>query len=140
MRVKAFSCSVHGFSELGNSVLNAVTIGQAKVRYWRRVVDAWDGVPFTAIRARVVGEPFTDDAMRRIAEYRLVPFARAGMRVVHGANDEGVLVGSNSSANFDVLFTSGRFKGQVLNCHPRYGIAYFADDGAVLADFRTVVG
>lgn len=134
--LKAFSCSVHGMPELGRAVINAATVGQAKVRYWRRVVDAWEGVPFTAIRARVAGEPVTNDAMRRTAVYRGVPFARAGMRVVYGTTSEGLLVGSNSSANFDVLFTNGRYTGQVLNCHPLDQLAYFADDGTVLADFR----
>ena len=69
------------------------------------------------------------------AEYRGVPFARIGMKVRFSNGDEGIIKGKNSSANFNVLFTSGDNKGLTLNCHPNWHITYLNDDGTVIRKF-----
>jgi hypothetical protein len=92
-------------------------------------------IRFIDIRVRVLGSPVTTDDIKSVAEHRGVPFATAGMRVLVGQSS-GRIVGGNSSMNFDVLFDDGPYKGERLNCHPRWEMAYFDDDGNVLADFR----
>jgi len=68
-----------------------------------------------------------------IAKRRGVPFARIGMHVeMDGAS--GILVGSNGSDNFDVIFEDGRRKG-LANCHPNWRIKYFDSDGKLIAEF-----
>jgi len=73
----------------------------------------------------------------RNARYRGVPFVRAGMAVeVDG--QRGVIVGVNSSANWDVLFDAeSKWGNEVLNCHPNWEIAYLDEHGQVIKDFRS---
>jgi hypothetical protein len=47
----------------------------------------------------------------------------------------GILVGNNSSANFDVLLEDGPHRGLTLNCHPNWRVTYFDSDQTVLARF-----
>jgi hypothetical protein len=78
----------------------------------------------------------TTPDIERTAKYRGVEFVRAGMTVIVDGT-KGVIVGNNSSANWDVLFDEGtKWGGQILNCHPTWEIVYLADDGTVLSDFR----
>lgn len=115
--VFAFEVSVAGTN--WSRIVNARTRGQAKRDYHTDVVDAWPGVPFTAMRARKVGPPHTSADFIRNACYRGVPDVRCGQRVQVG-NGRGVIVGHNESANFDVLFDddSPEYAGQRLNVHP----------------------
>lgn len=129
--LRAFACRVRGCDH--ETVINSTSIGRAK-REFLINLDI-DGIEFTDIRVRRLGAPVTTDDLRRIAEYRGVPFARAGMLVQVGG-DRGRIIGHNSSANFDVLFEEGRWAGQVLSCHPLSEIVYLNDVGEVLADFR----
>lgn len=74
--------------------------------------------PYTALRARKIGPAHTSKEFRRTAEYRGMPDLKCGQRVQVG-DAAGVVVGHNSSANFDVLFEQGtRFAGLTLNVHP----------------------
>lgn len=76
------------------------------------------------------------EKFRHTAEYRDVPFARIGMRVQFTDDDsEGIIVDSNSSANFNVLFMKGKHMGLTLNCHPNYKIRYLDENGAVIKEF-----
>lgn len=114
----------------------ALTAGKAKADYFRDVRDCWPDVKYTDIVCRVIGGPVTDSEFERTATYRNVPFARVGMRVQFvddGA--EGVIAGKNSSANFDVLFVSGKNKGLTLNCHPNWMIRYLDDAGKTIQEF-----
>ena len=132
MSLRAYECTVRG--TCWHRVVHATTSGRAKAEYWRDVHEAWQDIPYTAITARCVGGPITDDRFRSVAEYRGVPFARIGMAVeVGGAR--GVIVGHNSSSNFNVHFEAGKYSGQILNCHPNWSIRYFGRDGQVLAEF-----
>lgn len=117
-RIFAFACSVAG-TNWGDEIINARTRGRAKYQYHRDVTDAWPDVPFTAIRARKIGEAHTSPDFIRNAQYRGLPAVRCGQRVTVG-NARGLIVGHNSSANFDVLFDddSPRYAGETLNCHP----------------------
>lgn len=129
--LRAFACRL-SFSD-HETVIHARTSGDAKSRFWR-LLDC--DFKYTDIRCRCVGGPVTTPDIERTAKYRGVEFVRAGMTViVDGVT--GVIVGQNSSANWDVLFDEGtKWGGQVLNCHPTWEIAYLADDGSVLCDFR----
>lgn len=128
--LRAFACRVKCSEQ--ETIIHARSSGDAKARFWRRL----DGFYYTDIRCRCLGDPITTPDIQRTAEYRGVPFAKAGMSVIVNGNS-GVIVGSNSSANFDVLFDEGtKWAGQVLNCHPTWEIVYIADDGSVLHDFR----
>lgn len=132
-RLRAFACRL-SFSDR-ETVINARTSGSAKSRFWRRLDCDFK---YTDIRCRCLGGPVTTPDIERTAKYRGVDFVRAGMAViVDGVS--GVIVGQNCSSNWDVLFDEGtKWGGQVLNCHPRWEIAYLADDGSILCDFRKI--
>ncbi len=100
--------------------INARSLGQAKSEYWRELIDAWPDIPFTDIRGRKVGHPTTDFRFRCTAQFRGIPGVQCGDRVLVG-DDLGTIVGSNASANFDVLFDldSPKYPGLRLNVHPR---------------------
>jgi hypothetical protein len=48
---------------------------------------------------------------------------------------KGVITGHNDSANLNVLFTEGKYKGQVLNCHPHWKMTYFNSKGEIIKCF-----
>jgi hypothetical protein len=124
--LRAYECGVKGRN--WNRTVHAMSPGKAKVEYWRDVREAWPDIPYTAITCRVVGEPQSSEEFQRTAQYRGVPFARVGMNVL--VDDmPGVIVGPNASANFDVLFTGGKYNGQTLNCHPGHMMRFFDADG-----------
>lgn len=99
-------------------VINARSAGKAKAEYHTDINECWE-VPFTVIRCRKLGKPQTSQRFRDNAAYRGVPHVECGQRVIVG-DGRGVIVGHNSSANFDVLFDddSPRYAGQRLNVHP----------------------
>lgn len=113
--LRAYECNVRGTN--WQTIVYHTSPGKAKSEYWRDVRESWEDTPFTAITCRVAGPPSTSDDFRRTAERRGVPFARVGMSVRVDGHD-GVLVGVNSSANFDVLFSNGPWAGEKMNCHP----------------------
>jgi hypothetical protein len=82
----------------------------------------------------VVGSPYTSPEFIRNAKYRNIEFAYCGM-VVMVSDMHGVIVGHNSSANLNVLFTDGKYKGQILNCHPNHEIKYFDKNGILITEF-----
>lgn len=116
--IYSFACSVRGAPQWGETTYNRETSGQAKVSHWRMVSDAWPDVKYTDVRCHKVGEPLSSERFIANAKYRGMPDVRCGQRVKVGDAGSGVIVGHNSSANFDVLFESGAYKGQTLNCHP----------------------
>lgn len=121
-RLRAYECFPAKRPEWAKTI-NSTSPGRAKVEYWHDLREAWPDIPFTDIRCRVTGPPETNESFRRAAEYRGVPFARVGMAVKVGGHD-GLITGSNSSANFDVLFTSGPHSGLTLNCHPNHQMEF----------------
>jgi hypothetical protein len=115
--LKSFQCSIDGEHW---TIINAMSRGAAKSRFY---TDLDGDFPFTAIKCRANGEPYTSTEFKRNAEYRGISFAHCGMKVVvNGCN--GVIVGHNSSANLDVLFLDGDYRGLTLNCHPRSGVSF----------------
>lgn len=100
-------------------IVNARRAGKAKADYWRDVHESWENVRYTDIRCRKIGRPHTSEQFKRNAEYRGMPDVRCGQRVLVGES-QGVIVGHNSSANFDILFDDDapKYAGMVLNCHP----------------------
>lgn len=115
----SFACRVSWAPDWDETIYNAHTAGQAKARHFWQVHDAWDSTKFTDIRVRKIGAPHTSDRFIENARYRGLPDVRCGQRVRVGSDGEGVIVGHNSSANFDVLFETGKWAGRVLNCHPQ---------------------
>lgn len=102
-----------------SKIINACTRGQAKLEYYLDVRESWPDVPYTAMRCQKIGAPHTSADFERNARYRKMPNIRCGQRVKVGKGF-GVIVGHNSSANFDVLFDkdSPEYSGLRLNCHP----------------------
>ena len=98
--------------------INARSAGKAKSEYHADVNECCD-VPFTKIRCRKIGVPQTSDDFLRLCKYRGVQ-VRCGDRVKVG-DGLGVIVGHNSSANFNVLFDddSPEYAGLTLNVHPQ---------------------
>ena len=74
-------------------------------------------VTFADISVRKLGPAHTSEAFIRNARYRGMPDLRCGEAVTVSGR-AGFVVGHNSSANFDVLFTGGDWAGAVLNVHP----------------------
>ena len=129
--LRGFACRLSFCDQ--ETIVHARSRGDAKARFYRHLDMDFK---YTDIRCRCVGEPVTTRDIARTAVYRGVPFVKAGMAViVDGAS--GVIVGCNSSANWDVLFDEGtRFPCLVLNCHPTWEIAYLDESGDVIRDFR----
>jgi hypothetical protein len=116
MSIFAFECSVKD-APWGPTVINSTTAGKAKHEYFRDASDPWPDVRFIDIRVRKVGGPRTTEAFVRNAKYRGMPDVKCGQRVTVNGNF-GWIVGHNSSANFDVLFDTGKWAGATLNVHP----------------------
>jgi len=114
MKISAYECTVVGRD--WHQIINHASAGKAKADYLRDVRDAWPDVAFTDIRCRRVGAPMNPTGFDHVAKMRGVSFNCGDrVRVVeHGFDQYGVILGHNSSANFDVLFDSGL----TLNCHP----------------------
>jgi hypothetical protein len=108
--------------------------GAAKYAYLLDIRDPYPEVTFKDLTVRSLGKLEPDESFIRVARYRDVPYAELGMRVKVG-DDKGFLVGSNSASNFDVLFTTGKYAGHVLNCHPNFKITYFNSADEVIGEF-----
>ena len=123
--LRSYLCSLDGQHW---TTYNALSAGMAKNQYR---IDLDMEIPYTSIKCRVGGYPYTSDDFIKNAKYRDVEFAYCGMAVQVGEMG-GVIVGNNSSANLDVLITDGKYKGQVLNCHPHWEITYYDKKGNII--------
>lgn len=133
MKVQSYACRLKFHDH--ETTFCATSPGKAKAMYFSDVSDCLPDLQFTDVRVRCLGGPVTTGAFRRTAEYRGVPFARIGMQVSVGG-ERGIIVGNNESANFNVLFDdASRYKGETLNCHPNWDIAYFDEDGNEIQRF-----
>jgi hypothetical protein len=112
--IRAYECTVVGTD--WHTVIHATSAGKAKYRYLRAVRDAWDTVTFKDVRCRSLGAPRDTEKFLHTAKYRGIDL-HIGDRVMVGGSS-GYVVDSDSSANFTVEFTEGRFKGCVLSVHP----------------------
>jgi hypothetical protein len=117
-------------------VIVAKTAGQAKYKYL--VSSDLPCSDFRYLRCKALGvvtrnmEGLFTQGFRRTAEYRGVPFAYIGMEVMCDRR-RGVLVGHNSSANFDVCFYD---TGTTLNCHPNWRMRYLNENGETVCEYR----
>jgi hypothetical protein len=118
MSVYAFECFPADRPEWATTI-NAASAGKAKTEYFHDLHEAWDCYRFTDVRCRKIGAPHTSDQFKRTAAYRGLPGLRCGARVKVGQS-LGTVVGSNCSANFDVLFDADapRNAGMTLAVHP----------------------
>lgn len=117
-QVFAFACRMSWAPQWGETIYNTTSAGKAKAQHFRHVSEPWPDSKFTDVRCRKVGGPQSSERFIANAKYRGMPDVRCGQRVRVGDAGEGVIVGHNSSANFDVLFDTGKYAGQPLNCHP----------------------
>lgn len=79
--LRSYACRLRGSDH--ETVINHTSPGRAKGQF---VLDLdLDGVKFTDVRIRRLGPPTTTAGIKRVAEYRGVPFAKAGMVVEVGA-------------------------------------------------------
>lgn len=125
MRVYAFEVTVRGKPEWGQTI-NTTSPGKARYAYLLDIWDSWPDVTFADLKVRKVGLPVTPESFTRTAAYRGLPHVRCGDRVDVGGH-LGTIVGSNPSANFDVLFdddASDDYAGQTLNCHPHSDMTF----------------
>lgn len=118
MEVFAFEVSILGDPD-SVSTINAKSRGQAKSRYYTDLIDVLPELSFTELRTRKIGPPVTTKAFQHTAAYRGMPNVKCGQKVRVG-DSLGVIVGSNCSANFDVLFDESDrdYPGKILNVHP----------------------
>ena len=114
MSAQLFSWSVRHRANDYSSTINHATRGGAIAEYLRDVRDCWPDVKFTDLRARKLGPAHTSSRLSRVAQYRGMPWVRAGMRVTVCGDMHGAIVDGNDSANFDVLLDGGC----IVNCHP----------------------
>lgn len=100
-------------------IVNARSAGKAKSSFLIDLQDAWPNYRYTDLRVKKIGGAHTSEQFRRNAAYRGMPDVECGQRVIVG-DGRGVIVGHNSSANFDVLFDddSPKYAGLTLNVHP----------------------
>lgn len=116
LEVFAFSCRIVGSAY--ETIINTTTRGKAKAAFMLDIHDIWPNLRYTDIRARKIGPPHTSKAFKRNAAYRGLPDVCCGQRVQVGQN-QGVIVGHNESANFNILFDpASKFGHIVLNVHP----------------------
>lgn len=118
MQVFAFACWHKSRDESTADIYNATTRSKARYQYWLDIREPWPDVKLVDLKVRKIGGPHSSEHFVANAKYRGMPDVRCGQRVRVGECGEGVIVGHNASANFDVLFQSGRWSGQTLNCHP----------------------
>lgn len=70
----------------------------------------------------------TQKKINEVCSYRNLPAIKKGMRCeVDGR--KGVIVGGNSSANFNVKFDDN---GTIRNCHPEWKMSIFNNDGSIV--------
>jgi hypothetical protein len=113
VQVFAFECRFAEFT----STVNAASPGKARYDYLLDLRDSYPDATFADIRVRKVRPARTSEAFLRTARYRGMPDLRCGEAVtVNGRR--GFIVGHNDSANFDVLFADGDWKGATVNVHP----------------------
>ena len=127
----AYGCSLDGKNW---SSYNATSYGKAKSMFLQDL-DGCCGDCFRSIKCKKAGRPYTTDEFKRNAEYRNVEFAYCGM-VIDINGRKGVIVGHNDSANLNILFTEGEYKGKVLNCHPNWKTTYYDSKGEIIKSFN----
>ncbi len=128
-QLKSYDCSFDG--EHWDSY-NALSRGAAKAMYWRQALGC--DFPYVRIKCRTTGLPYTSAEFMQMAKYRGIEFAYCGMAIKVG-DFMGVIVGHNESSNLDVLATSGKYEGQVLNCHPHSETTYYDSKGDIVKSF-----
>jgi len=128
--LKSYECSLDGENWTN---LNTTSRGSAKATFYRHYSDL--GINYIDIKCRCKGKPYTSEDFKRNAKYRNIEFAYCGM-VIDVNGKKGIIVGHNSSANLDVLFTEGTNKGYVINCHPNWLTTYYDSKGNVIKTFN----
>jgi len=141
-QVRAFECQVIGSEVLAEGPFTAteyaLTRSKARYLYYLHLKDCWEDVRFQDIKVTPVsGRGWCSmaqlAAFQRTADARGLPFARIGMKV-ECDGDPGFIADKNDSGNFDVVFTHGQRAGHRGNCHPRWRMKYFREDGALILD------
>lgn len=117
-RTPVFAFEVWDVHSEHRRIVNAHSSGAARYDYLCDVRDCWPDAKYTDMRARKIGPAHTSAQFKRTAAYRGMPDLRCGERVTVNGRP-GTVIGSNDSANFNVLFDKGCDRsGAVLNVHP----------------------
>jgi hypothetical protein len=95
-------------------IVNERTLGRAKSVYWRHVHDAWEGIPFTAVRGRKIGGPQSSPEFMVGVGYRGIPNVRCGDRVTW-KNGGGVVVDFGGGGAYLEIIADEGWRGYV---HP----------------------
>lgn len=109
----AFECWLVGTPERRTTV-NARDHGSAKYSYFLDCREWCADLKYIEVRVRKAGSPVTTDYQRHTMQIRQRPEFVAGARVT-AFGRPGYIVGTNCSANFDVLFDDRRWPE---NVHP----------------------
>ena len=115
--VESYEVSIAGAPSDWAQTIMAFSRGQAKSSYLAHVRDAYPDMPYTLVRARKVAGPKSSADFIRCATYRGLPHVRCGDPVTVDG-DHGTVVGHNGSANFEILFSTGKYAGQTVPVHP----------------------
>lgn len=121
------------------------TQGKAKYNFFLEVGDLFDSFAeflqfVKSVRLIHKFKPsdlFGDtEQFERMKEYRNIPFAFMGMRVIlksgSRGNIKGTIVGSNDSMNLSICYDGTCHKE---NCHPHYELVYLDNSGNIVAEF-----
>lgn len=130
--LRSYSCSVIGHPHSTNIIAHSA--GKARYAFMIDVRESLPDIRFQDISVHSNRRIIEPAGFRRNAEYRQIPFAMIGMKVIV-SGESGRIVGHNSSANLDVLFEDGKWAGQTLNCHPHSEIAYYDDRGELIVAY-----
>lgn len=116
-QLRAFHCSHVRYPAWGVSTYNTLTASAAKAAHFRALREIFPNIAFTDLRVRLAGPAHSSEDFIRCAIKRGLPDLRCGDTVL-SAGARGLVVGHNSSANFDVLFIEGPHANLTLNVHP----------------------
>ena len=115
--LRSFACSRAKYPAWGVSHYNTLSASAAKVRHFHALRESFPEARFTDLRVRQAGPAHSSEEFIRCALRRGLPTLRCGDVVVSGGA-RGLVVGHNSSANFDILFLEGPHARLTLNVHP----------------------
>lgn len=142
-KLKTYECRIEGYFKDSSDLISnhiAQSHSAARYAYWQAHQECLS--PYSAclrvIKVRSLGAIHASqffgnkEDFMKMCEQREIPFAYQGMSV-DVAGKIGVIVGSNSSMNLDVLFEG---YSDVSNCHPTWETTYYDDKMNVVKDFK----
>lgn len=116
----------------GEEIIVHTSPGKAKSQFKKNL-----DIPYIDLRVRCIdNKPLTTEDFKRNASYRNIEFAYIGMEVEVNNGNKGLIIGHTASANLSILFYEGKWKNQILHCHPHDSIKYFDKNGEVIIEYN----